>query len=71
MTDGKADHYRQRAAECLRLAGLTDDVALRRQYTHLAECYSELAEAEAAPQSDDIAGQESEQGSELSPPIKR
>lgn len=48
--DGRADHYRQRAAECLRLAELTNDEDLREQYIYLAKCYSEVAEAEAASQ---------------------
>jgi len=48
MVDDKEGQYRKRAEECLRVAGQTTHEDLRKQYTRLAECYLELAEAEAA-----------------------
>jgi hypothetical protein len=51
MADIKEIHYRERAEECLRLAAQTKHEELRKQYAHLADCYLELAEAEAAVRS--------------------
>jgi hypothetical protein len=51
MADIKEIHYRERAEECLRLAAQTKHEGLRKQYAHLADCYLELAEAEAAVRS--------------------
>lgn len=48
MVDDKEGQYRKRAEECLRVAVRTPHEDLRKQYTRLAECYLELAEAEAA-----------------------
>jgi hypothetical protein len=49
MTEDKEGQYRKRAAECLRVAARTTHEDLRKQYTHLAECYLQLVvEAEAA-----------------------
>lgn len=48
VTEDKEGQYRKRAAECLRVAARTTHEDLRKQYTHLAACYLELAEAEAA-----------------------
>jgi hypothetical protein len=42
----RASRYRDRAAECHRLAGSTSDTQLRAHYTEMAEQYLALAEAE-------------------------
>ena len=40
----RAQEYRRLAAECLRLAGTTDDANSHTQYTALAQLWTQLAE---------------------------
>jgi hypothetical protein len=47
MTGRKVELYRTRADECFRLASRTKNDELRKQYSHLARCYLELAEGES------------------------
>jgi hypothetical protein len=42
----KAQQYRERAMECLRLASLADSAAVRAEYKELAKHYQELLRAE-------------------------
>ena len=46
----RVQEYRRLAAECLRLAGTTDDANSHAQYTALAQMWAELAEEAQARQ---------------------
>jgi hypothetical protein len=48
MTVRNEELYRMRADECFHVASRIKNDELREQYTHLAQCYLELAEAESA-----------------------
>lgn len=65
MLDGKEDQYWKRAQECFRVAEQMNHDDLRKQYLRLAECYLELAEANAALRSGDNAPKRSDGSDQL------